>query len=80
MEFKPGIIFLKDRNTTTAIDEEGAATEYDTRNVFEDTAGYINNPYYKQYAIGCMGNSKDNIEVLHDITNPYECCIEVADN
>ena len=80
MEFKPGVIFFRDRNKTTAIDANGVATEYDTRNVFEDTAGYIQNPYYKQYAIGCMGNSKDNIEVLHDISNPYECCIEVADN
>ena len=80
MEFKPGIVFLRDRNTTTAAGANGAATEYDTRNVFEDTEGYIQNPYYKLYAVGCMGNSKDNIEVLHDITNPYECCIEVADN
>ena len=80
MEFKPGIVFLRDRNTTKAIDSSGSATSYDARNVFEDTSGYIDNPYYKQYAIGCMGNSKDNIEVLHDISNPYECCVEVADN
>jgi hypothetical protein len=27
-----------------------------------------------------MGNSKDNIHVFHDESNPLECCIEVADN
>jgi hypothetical protein len=27
-----------------------------------------------------MGNSKKNTEVFHDLENPLECCIEVADN
>jgi hypothetical protein len=27
-----------------------------------------------------MGNSKKNVEVLHDTTNPIEYCIEVGDN
>ena len=80
MEFKPGIVFFRDRNKTKATDSNGVATDYDTRNVFEDTEGYIQNPYYKMYSVACMGNSKDNVEVLHDITNPYECCVEVADN
>jgi hypothetical protein len=32
------------------------------------------------YSIGCMGNSKKNIEVFHDEENPYECCVENKDN
>jgi hypothetical protein len=40
----------------------------------------MSNPYAKMYSIGQMGNSKDNIEVFHDNTNPLECCIEVKDN
>ena len=80
MEFKPGIVFFKDRNKTKATDSNGVATDYDTRNVFEDTEGYISNPYYKMYSVACMGNSKNNVEVLHDVSNPYECCVEVADN
>ena len=74
MEFHPGVVFVLDRNTNTS-DEQ-----YSARNVFADTPGYVNNPYYKLYSIGCMGNSKDNIEVFHDLTNPLECCVEVDDN
>jgi hypothetical protein len=32
------------------------------------------------YSLANMGNSKDNIEVFHDTTNPKECCVEVNDN
>ena len=35
---------------------------------------------YHMYAICNMGNSKNNSEVFHDITNPLECCIETKDN
>jgi hypothetical protein len=80
MEFKPGIVFIQDNNPNGAKDEYGTTREYTDRNLFADTNDYINNPYYKMYAVGCMGNSKKNVTVLHDITNPYECCIENADN
>jgi hypothetical protein len=76
MEFKSGVLFIRDRNPNDA----ASSKEYDGRNIFEDTKDYINSPYYKLYSVACMGNSKDNIEVFHDITNPYEFCVEVADN
>lgn len=74
MEFHPGVVFILDRN------ENITDAEYANRNVFADTAGYSSNPYYKLYSIGCMGNSKKNLEVFHDTTNPLECCVEVTDN
>lgn len=80
MEFIPGVVFFRDRNKTTEVNADGTATSYDARNVFCDTDGYIDAPFYKQYSIGNMGNSKDNLEVLHDLTNPYEVCVENADN
>ena len=74
MQFTSGVIFVKDKSTET-----GKATGVGN-NVFCDTPGYVANPYPKFYSLGQMGNSKDNIHVFHDLENPQECCIEVADN
>ena len=83
MEFNSGVVFIKDLNTkTNFIGEDGAAKEdlYKEVNVFSDVEGYVESPYYRQYAIGNMGNDKKNIEVFHDTTNPLACCVENADN
>lgn len=74
MEFIPGVVFIKDLNKSTDRNNETGD------NIFKDTVGYIDNPYYKMYSIGCMGNSKKNVEAIHDIANPKECCIENGDN
>ena len=76
MEFTPGVLFIKDLNKTTNDTENGGKGD----NVFKDTSGYIDNPYYKMYSVCNMGNSKDNIEVFHDTENPLECCVENGDN
>ena len=77
MEFPyPGVMFVKDNNKTTANGAEGAVNN----NCFMDTEGYVNNPYYKMYALCNMGNSKKNTAVFHDADNPYECCVENLDN
>lgn len=75
MEFTPGVLFIVDKNKTVN-DTENLANN----NVFNDTIGYVDNPYPKLYSICNMGNSKDNIHVFHDLDNPLECCIEVSDN
>ena len=77
MQFTNGVMFVVDKNQTY---KTGATDDKKSNNVFADTPGYMNNPYAKMYSIGQMGNSKDNIEVFHDNTNPLECCIEVKDN
>lgn len=74
MQFKQGVIFMKDRNQVTNSDTNTK------NNVFRETPGYVNSPWYKMYSIGSMGNSKDNIHVFHDEDNPLECCIENGDN
>lgn len=74
MQFKQGVVFLKDRNKTVNSDTNTK------NNVFKDTDGYVNSPYYKMYSIGSMGNSKKNTQVFHDEDNPIECCIENGDN
>lgn len=94
MEFIPGVMFIKDKNTvpaggTPSVDPETgeAITAHASNayaNVFGDDEWYMgqsasNRPYW-QYAICNMGNSKDNIHVFHDITNPMACCVEVLDN
>ena len=77
MEFPyPGVIFVKDNNPITT---NGADSAVDN-NCFIDTDGYVNNPYYKMYALCNMGNSKKNTAVFHDADNPYECCVENLDN
>lgn len=74
MQFKQGVIFLKDRNQ---VENSDTNTK---NNVFRETPGYMANPWYKMYSIGSMGNSKDNVHVFHDEDNPLECCIENGDN
>lgn len=86
MEFAPGVVFIKDNNPQTDDTKYGGKGD----NVFKDTPGYcgttdengklLTSSYHKMYAIGCMGNSKKNIEVFHDLENPYECCVENKDN
>lgn len=86
MEFTPGVIFIKDNNPETNDTKNGGKGD----NVFKDTEGYcstttedgklLTSSYHKMYSIGCMGNSKKNVEVFHDDKNPYECCVENGDN
>ena len=83
MEFNSGVVFVKDNNSETKyVDDKGNPdrAKYLAANVFADTPGYVSKPYFKQYAIGNMGNDKKNIEVFHDIMNPKACCVEVLDN
>lgn len=77
MEFIPGVMFIKDENDKIFNVD---TTTYNEANIFSDDADYMKSPYYKQYAICNMGNSKDNIHVFHDIDNPKACCVEVCDN
>ena len=83
MEFDFGIMFIEDHNQN---DEYTNDTNYTLMNVFAyDNEGvkdsnYIDEPYYKQYAVANMGNDKKNLEVFHDIENPKACCVEVLDN
>ena len=74
MEFKNGVVFIKDNNKTTNSDTATA------NNVFKEIPGYVNNPYPRMYSIGNMGNSKKNTAVFHGAGNIYECCVENADN
>jgi hypothetical protein len=83
MEFNSGVLFIKDNNPETNYrgdDNLPSRDKYLAANVFADTSGYVDKPYYKQYAIANMGNDKKNVEVFHDITNPKACCVEVTDN
>lgn len=77
MEFVPGVLFLKDHNTNEDFTNSG---NFISNNVFAEIPGYIKDPYSRMYSICNMGNSKKNIEVLHDMSNPLEYCIEIADN
>lgn len=74
MDFSNGVVFIKDTNQTSN------SSTYGENNVFADTDGYIANPWYKQYAIGNMGNSKKNIEVFHNTELKTVGCVEVTDN
>lgn len=81
MQFKPGVLFILDRNPET----DGAHHKPDdggnvADNVFKDTPGYVESPYYKFYSVCNFGNSKKNFEAIHDENNSYEICIEVTDN
>lgn len=77
MQFTNGVMFIEDHNPTY---KTGAADDKKLNNAFGEINDYLNNPYPKLYSIANMGNSKDNISVFHDETNPLECCIEVNDN
>ena len=74
MEFKNGVLFIKDNNKTL---DDSTATK---NNVFKEISGYVENPYPRMYSIANMGNSKKNVDVFHGAGNQYECCVEVADN
>ena len=77
MQFTNGVLFMKDKNKTF---DTAANADKKLNNLFGETAGYISNPYPKFYSLANMGNSKDNVHVFHDLTNPLECCVEVNDN
>lgn len=77
MQFTNGVLFMKDHNTTFKL---GAMDDKKNNNLFGEVPGYIKDPYAKMYSLANMGNSKDNIHVFHDTSNPLECCIEVKDN
>lgn len=74
MEFKNGVVFLKDNNKNK---DKSSSVE---NNVFKEITGYVDTPYPRMYSIGNMGNSKKNIDVFHGAGNIYECCVENADN
>ena len=89
MEFDFGVMFIEDHNTNKNYKDANGKPDkslYTSTNVFAyDTNGeldnsYVNNPYYKQYAVANMGNDKKNLEVFHDLKNPKACCVEVLDN
>ena len=68
---------MVDNNPTFTLDGNADKKK---NNLFGEIPGYMDNPYPKMYSLANMGNSKKNIEVFHDETNPKECCIEIADN
>jgi hypothetical protein len=68
---------MTDKNKTY---DTSKTSDKKLNNVFGEIEGYISDPYPKLYSICNMGNSKDNVHVFHDLTNPLECCIEVKDN
>lgn len=72
-----GVLFIKDKNTHTSGSSSNDGVD---DNIFKDTPGYVNNPYFKLYSICNMGNSKKNTEVFTDPDNPYEVIMEVSDN
>lgn len=82
MQFTNGVLFLKDLNKTFKTDANADKKE---NNVFGEIEGYISenmasSAYPRLYSLANMGNSKNNVHVFHDTTNPLECCIEVGDN
>jgi hypothetical protein len=78
MQFTNGVIFITDRNTKT--DSSNGLDNNVFSDVVIDGKKYTDSPFAKMYSIGQMGNSKDNVHVFHDVSNPKECCIEVSDN
>lgn len=64
MEFNMGVQFIKDSG-----------------NIPDDSHFVLwGDEKYHMYSIANMGNSKKNVHVLHDFSNPNEVCIEVNDN
>ncbi len=83
MQFESGVVFIKDNNKTITYYNNNGEPDRDgylNANVFLDTKDYTKKPYFKQYAIGNMGNDKKNVEVFHDTDNPMAMCVEVTDN
>lgn len=89
MEFDFGVMFIEDHNANKNYKDANGKPDkslYTSTNVFAyNTDGeldnnYVNNPYYKQYAVANMGNDKKNLKVFHDLKNPKACCVEVLDN
>lgn len=64
MEFSMGVQFIKDGNELP--DDKHFTLWGDDK--------------YHMYSIANMGNSKKNVHVFHDLSNPNECCIEVNNN
>ena len=64
MEFAMGVQFIKD---------SGTVPDNDHFVLFGDNK-------YHMYSIGNLGNSKKNVHVFHDLSNPNECCVEVGNN
>lgn len=64
MEFAMGVQFIKDSGSVP------------------DDAHFVlwGDDKYHMYSIANMGNSKKNVHVFHDLSNPTEVCIEVNDN
>ena len=64
MEFAMGVQFIKDSGSVP------------------DDAHFVlwGDDKYHMYSIANMGNSKKNVHVFHDLSNPNEVCIEVNDN
>lgn len=83
MEFVPGVLFIQDHNTKK---DMTVSDNFIKNNVFAEIPGYVGTTkettglYPRMYSICNMGNSKKNVTVLHDTTNPIEYCVEVADN
>lgn len=82
MQFTNGVLFMKDLNKTFKTDANADKKE---NNLFGEIEGYISenmasSAYPKMYSLANMGNSKDNVHVFHDESNPLECCVEVGDN
>ena len=84
MEFRSGVMFIKDNNKIiNYLDKEGKPDVdlYLAANIYADEGtSYTNNPYFKFYSIGNMGNDKKNVDVFHDVDNPKACCVEVCNN
>lgn len=84
MEFKTGVMFIKDNNPIINYTDANGKPNvelYLKANIYADEGTkYTNNPYYKFYSIGNMGNDKKNVEVFHDISNPKACCVEISSN
>lgn len=64
MEFTMGVQFIKDSGSVP--DDSHFVLWGDNK--------------YHMYSIANMGNSKKNVHVLHDLSNPTDVCIEVNDN
>lgn len=64
MEFNMGVQFIKDSGEIP--DDKHFVLWGDNK--------------YHMYSIANMGNSKKNVHVFHDLSNPKEVCIEVNDN